>query len=525
VLAIPILVHERPLGVLELKARRPYQLPESSVRWAKEVVRLIGPYFYQRWLLRQLGLIDSTTAAEKKSPREKLDQIVKLTAGLFMANSCALYLRHPRLRSRYECKAHFGRRANPDTDEEELLDGYDTGTGDSHSARLLLEQDDWWVYGKIGEKPFDGAWLAKPKVQALIKDGHLFIAMMAIRDSRDRPFGTVTLTSKDPYPFTPSWENHVRYLARQIGLHVEAVQLHMGRDELTREYSAHTVKNRIDNLLGTVDRAEQRLARFFVQAGDAARVIAFLNGVEITAAAAKRPLAKISLGAIEVMNGLRELFDKDNSANLDLTLRDLRQHAAHLRKSAAYLSGGPDADNPWEAEPSTWQGTWACLRDCVVTVFKPKETILGRPAIVVPPPEELSPSIMVRIPSVILIDVLSNIVENAIKYNHDNDPPRARFFSSDKICVFEIRNLAPPLTREEDERLGERGFRARYAVERGADGTGRGLAMCFAVTERWGLVLEYDQKPTERGGGGNVWHRLRLRFPKELQREEEQLWS
>jgi hypothetical protein len=508
VLAVPILVHDRPWGVMEIKALHPYQVSEASVRWAKEAVRLVGPYFYERWLLENMHDIDKI-AVGKNEPREKLRSILRHFARVFVASSGALYLTYARRTSEYECVAHFGR---PGVEPEGTLDGFDGRNPDSVSAKLLLERKDDWLAGRVGEPPFDGAWLEKPKTQALLTNGHRYIAVIAIRDSRDFPFGTITLTSREHYPFSDLLRNHVHYMARHVGVHIEGVQSQQNDEYERQEYLAHSVKNRVDRVLGSVERVEQRLARFFGAAGDADRLVAFLDGVEILASRTRHNLARISAGADQVVPGLRALFDRQQSWSFDRLLEDLRLHTAELRNSAVYLSGGPNVENPWEADPDRWEGTWARLRECLATAVKPREVVLGRPAIIVPPRQELELSLKVRTPSVVLVEIIANIVDNAIKYNFDQDQPQAHFFSSERGAFLEIKNLAPPPGEHEEAQLGERGFRAAYARERNSDGTGRGLAMSKAVAKRWGLDLQYTRQVPDRRGE-LIWHRVRLVFP------------
>lgn len=501
-LAVPIVVHDRAWGVMEIKALQPYQLSESSVRWAKEIVRLVGPYFYERWLLEKLHDIDKIAATSQYQPRQKLDLILHRFADLLMASSAALYLRHPRRTSEYDCVASFGRPSEA---------GFEANDEHSLSAKMLREGRDFET-GKIGDAPFAGTWLDRPKAQRLQNGEHRYIALITIRDSDDRPFGSITVTSREPYPFSPSWRNHILYFARHIGIHIEAVQARIHKEDETREYMAHAVKNRVDRVLGAVERVDQALGRFFGEAGDAERVVEFLRGVEILASRAKIPLSQVSTDAINVMAALRQLFARKDSIGFEHMLADLRTHAADLRVSAVYLSGGANVEDPWNADPKMWNGTWARLRACLLSAIKPKETIPGRLVMPVPPVQELSSSLQVRMPSVVLIDILSNLVDNALKYNFDAEPPRVRFLSTDREATLDIRNLAPRPSAEEERMLGERDFRATYARQR-AEGTGRGLSMSYAAARKWGLELDYDRPPAERRSGDLVWHRVRLRFP------------
>jgi signal transduction histidine kinase len=526
VLIIPLLFNGRAWGVIEILALHPYQLLESSIRWAKELTRAIMPILYDRLLLQKLSEMNSVVLSQK-STREKYELILRDLSALLLASSGALYLQNPRRTGDYDCTATFGRRAGQ---IGERLPGFAADDQTSISAKLLRTKKQWDT-GKIGEPPFGGDWLRKPKNAALRDDGHLYAAIFCLLDSQGRSFGSVTMTSKTHAPFSRAWGNLILFLSRHVGVLIETIKKQSEMQDARREYQAHAVKTRVDRVLGGVSKVEERLNPFFGENNLSEKVGDFLKGVEIVASVAKRLPASISPDALEIMDSLRALFNPiptpslsgnypflfSPAKELSKILGDLKEHAADLRVSAVYMSGGENEEDPEHATPETWRGTWADLRGCVLSAIKPIHLTRNARAIRAPIREELPVGVRVRMPPTQLQEILNNIVDNAYKYNHMPDfaPFLACRIFQDRGVEIEIRNLAPALTRREERNVGRPRIRAGYARHRNKDGVGLGLAYCYEEARRWGASFNYVRDNPSQGSGQHpqlVWHKVQLSF-------------
>jgi hypothetical protein len=232
---------------------------------------------------------------------------------------------------------------------------------------------------------------------------------------------------------------------------------------------------------------------------------------------------------LEVADALRTAFwrpAQPNAAppkgriNLGRTLTDLETHAADLRVSAVYISGGENEEHPAHVDPKSWRGTWADFRGCVLGSLIPLEaehsSPIRRPAI-----QELPMHVKIRMPPSVLLEILNNMIDNCYKYNFlPRIPPLISCKVDDRkrSAELELRNMAPALSPDEERDVGEPRFRAEYALKRNRDGVGLGLAYCAREAQRWGAVFSYRAGRNEADSGTYVWHRVRLYFPSECVR-------
>lgn len=79
--------------------------------------------------------------------------------------------------------------------------------------------------------------------------------------------------------------------------------------------------------------------------------------------------------------------------------------------------------------------------------------------------------------------VLSNLVNNSIKYGHDNGLTKIGFYDVEDKLLIEVSDNGPGIANEHLARLFERFYRVDKARSRGHGGTGLGLAICKHIVE------------------------------------------
>ena len=511
VLAIPLKIHDRTWGVIEIQALHPYQLLESLNRWANELARAVAPILYDRLLLQKLGEMNNIVLGDELAEK-KYEQILKDVAGLLMASSGALYLQHQRRTSQYECRATFGR-----TPEGTPLSGFASDDPQSVSAKILHKKDIEWETNEIGKPPFDEEWLKKPKNAMLRSEGHRFVAIFSLVNTEGSPFGSITITSKSNEGFGDVWTNLVRFLSRHVGVLVESIKRQTDQQDAIREYQAHAVKTRVDRVIGGAKRVSEALQPFF--------------DVDQLAPGLETFLKKTSGSStdLEVADALRTAFWRPaqpnatppkGRINLGRALADLETHAAELRVSAVYISGGKNEEDPAYVDPKSWRGTWADFRGCVLGSLIPLEAGYS-PRIQRPTIYQLPMNVRIRMPPSLLQEIINNMIDNSYKYNFlPTIPPliSCKVDDQKRSAELELRNRAPALSLNEEREVGEPRFRAEYALKKNRDGVGLGLAYCTREAQRWGAVFSYRADHNEGGSGTYVWHRARLYFPPECVR-------
>lgn len=79
--------------------------------------------------------------------------------------------------------------------------------------------------------------------------------------------------------------------------------------------------------------------------------------------------------------------------------------------------------------------------------------------------------------------VISNLVNNSIKYGHENGLTKIGFYDVEDKLLIEVSDNGPGIANEHLARLFERFYRVDKARSRGHGGTGLGLSICKHIVE------------------------------------------
>jgi signal transduction histidine kinase len=88
-----------------------------------------------------------------------------------------------------------------------------------------------------------------------------------------------------------------------------------------------------------------------------------------------------------------------------------------------------------------------------------------------------------------LSQVLTNLVDNAIKYSPDGGPIEVRLAPVDGDMRIDVRDEGLGIPAHEQERIFEKFYRLDPNLTRGVGGTGLGLYICRALVERMGGTI------------------------------------
>ena len=105
-----------------------------------------------------------------------------------------------------------------------------------------------------------------------------------------------------------------------------------------------------------------------------------------------------------------------------------------------------------------------------------------------------------------MVQVLSNLVDNALKYSPPGSEVELRAFRQDGTAVLQVLDRGPGLPRGEEPRIFEPFYRAPALRESAVPGMGIGLAVCRGLVEAHGGELTAHN----REGGGAVFQ-IRLK--------------
>ena len=92
--------------------------------------------------------------------------------------------------------------------------------------------------------------------------------------------------------------------------------------------------------------------------------------------------------------------------------------------------------------------------------------------------------------------VLTNLVENAIKYGNNKGKVEASVYKTDDVnMLVEISDDGIGIAEEHLPRIFERFYRTDYGRSRNIGGTGLGLAICKHIIEAHGQIIHVRSKP------------------------------
>lgn len=118
----------------------------------------------------------------------------------------------------------------------------------------------------------------------------------------------------------------------------------------------------------------------------------------------------------------------------------------------------------------------------------------------------------VEVPALLMVDglrlvqVLTNLVDNAIKFSPPGSTVRLSAFLEEDALVCEVADSGIGIAREDIPRLFNRFTQLDMSSTRAAGGTGLGLSICRSIVEAHGGRIEVDSAPDE----GSVF---RIRLP------------
>ena len=94
-----------------------------------------------------------------------------------------------------------------------------------------------------------------------------------------------------------------------------------------------------------------------------------------------------------------------------------------------------------------------------------------------------------------LRQVLTNLVDNAIKYSPEGGEVEVRLDSENGDCLIEVADEGLGIPSSEVGRIFEKFYRLDPQQTRGVGGSGLGLYICRELVERMNGRLEVDSEP------------------------------
>jgi signal transduction histidine kinase len=120
---------------------------------------------------------------------------------------------------------------------------------------------------------------------------------------------------------------------------------------------------------------------------------------------------------------------------------------------------------------------------------------------------EPSPRLEVAVPSGLLMLLVGNLLQNAVKFSPAGGIVRAASAARDGEAVLSISDQGPGVPPEHAARIFDRFYRIDPARSAAVPGAGLGLSICRAIADRYRGALDVAPNP---GGGSTFSVRLPL---------------
>jgi signal transduction histidine kinase len=137
-------------------------------------------------------------------------------------------------------------------------------------------------------------------------------------------------------------------------------------------------------------------------------------------------------------------------------------------------------------------------------VVQNANVVAARPVVVLEAPKQVAP---VHAERERVAQVLSNLVENAVKYGTPNEASQVhvRVVEAPHALRVEVADVGPGVPESEQDRIFEKFYRLDPDMKGGVRGTGLGLYISRELVERMGGRIGIESGP---GGGSTFWFEL-----------------
>lgn len=474
--ALPIRVFGRLWGVFEVVSKQSNAFSHPQMEWLEKVADLIGPYYHEQFMINSLYHIAAPHQLKSEGP-EQFDELAQHVAGMFLCDTACLWLRDLFNSNLFRCVGFTGRGDLQELRQLQLpLPMFETSNRHSVAGSAIVNKS-IWVFGRLGDSPFDGPWLDKEHTRSLLALKYKHIAVLPIYDVEGNATAVVSIYSKDR-PFLENWENWARYIGNYMGAVISRVHNAREVEIQDRRLVAHeivnaasTIKASTSNLFDAIRRLPHRSRQYRLWISDIQK---HTNDID------------------EIVSGW---------ASADVTKLSRRSNAHLLARARERFQtiSTPELNFRHEFQ--------ACVSPLHRTLRKNRlrYTIWY-----------LKSGLFLRMHPEDLRKILNNLLQNAIKYTPPYNVIECSFEQKKHSVSFSISNVGPRLESGEVWRAFDLGFRGENARKK--RGTGVGLYVVHRLCDLYGISATYEDSAEEplEGNSELSKHVITLDFPAKI---------
>ena len=487
-IAVSIDIFGRTWGILEVLGMRYHQFRWRDLRRMEEIASLIGPFYYQQWLVNRLHFMDLKAVDAEMSIDDKYQDICEGLSDLFMCRGIVLWVRETKEihSQKFVCRGWHGR---PDLDENKKMGKrpFSFLEGSDNTISLLPRADgEVWHQGILGQEPFSGKWLKKSHTRTLKNLGFKHVCLVPVQDSSESIIASISMFSDHEEGYDEKWRNLIAFVASHVGLLLEAMHVddqwkHLQRRIVVHQANAHAkeMTSTAEKILNFVQRETRTFASSDTYRLNQWRKDILAHGENL-------------VGSVSQLRGIAKGQPMKGNEGRRKIMEQFR------------LPGRPSHVNLRDQFNRVFMGGTYSERKSRNLEIKYNGPAKG-------------PYVSIHAEN--LREILSNLASNALKYADPGSLILAETSMTRTSCKLVVKNLAPHMDLEDELRLFEADYRGLLARQRGIPGDGLGLYTSSVICDIYKMSLGYHSEPF-KADNSKVWHCFTLYIPLSKARTE-----
>ena len=248
-IAVPMLVHGLLLGVLEIDGFCQYQFRGDSVQLAQEIADIVGPFLYQREVLRSLSTLSEAVLNDDQAVEERYARICEVMARVFLADASVLFMPPPGRKGEYALEAWYNRDdLEPLMEKEQyLLRGLEN---DSPVIQALASKKFFNPFRIADLEEQHPGWTEKVPSRKSTAERFNELTIIPIRDPRKAPDENLCALSLDYVrsaqetalrPLIERWEPTAQLVSHFVAICVGAMHTRRDVEQRMQGFLAHEI--------------------------------------------------------------------------------------------------------------------------------------------------------------------------------------------------------------------------------------------------------------------------------------------
>lgn len=360
------------------------------------------------------------------------------------------------------------------------------------------------IVGRIGEEPFDEAWLSKAYTNGLREQNIREVAVCPIEDEEGDPFGAVSLYFADPISDRSTFREQFGWTCHLFYAVINSITERIKAIGIEQSKLGHEIEAQVSNL-------QKIYAKIEAQVGLHLSVLERGDWVSEDNPELARRIKAYDSQSRKFLRQLDHQIDADLPRGRAATLlNDARQPLEIISELADERSFRISIEN--QKKHAVYIDPFVHFQDAAQPIIQrvKKSTVRMGPL----QREERHVELLIA-PSHFSI-IVTNFISNAVKYSRKQSriQPALNYSGRTGTLALEVTNRSGGIPEDEQEKIWRAHYRSRHALRGDQSGHGMGLNVVRDICEAYGLEYGYDERPANEEGDflSTFW----VEFPRKL---------